>query len=362
MLAIIILCTLTLIACTRVPVQNSSEKTQSLLQKLVQTATHSGSTPPPEILPKVKQPGKSFSLPGAKWVPQTFNNCAPATTSMLLQYFGRTISQVETKNALRTNPNDKNVFTPEIQTYLKNNFNLESKLGFGGDLQLLKTLFVNGFYVMVEDWLHPGEDIGHNTIIRGYDDDRQVVISDDSFIAAGTTFPYEAFYTNQWKAFNYEYLVVYRKDQEPLLKAVLGSRWNDDAMWQHAVDVNTRETQEHPQDMYAWFNLGSSYYGQGQFSKAKDAFVRAKAIGWPKRMLWYQIQPIQTYNKLGEYQQALTLINEGLAGNQEFAELHYEAAIAYKGLGQLDRAKDEVRTTLQYAPAYAPALELATHL
>ncbi|HSW89664.1 MAG TPA: C39 family peptidase [Patescibacteria group bacterium] len=354
--------TLLFSACTQNGQVATLEQKPSLLQALISTATKSGATPVPEKLPAYKSPGREFSLPGAKWVPQSYNNCAPATTSMILQYFGHSVSQVETKQALRTTSGDKNVFTPEIQTYLKNTYNLESKLGFGGDLQMLKTLFTNGFYVMVEDWLHPGEDIGHNTIIRGFDDDRQVVISDDSFIGAGVTFPYDVFVNNQWKAFNREYLIVYTKDKEPLLKAILASRFDDKAMWQHAIDINTSETKSAPNDMYAWFNLGSSYYGAGSFSQAKTAFDKAKAIGWPRRMLWYQIQPIQTYNKVGEYQKALDLIAEGLAGNQEFAELHYEAAVAYKGLGQLDRARSEVQLALSFAPKYAPALVLSKQL
>jgi hypothetical protein len=39
------------------------------------------------------EPGERALLPGATWVPQTFNNCGPATTSMILQYFGHTVSQ-----------------------------------------------------------------------------------------------------------------------------------------------------------------------------------------------------------------------------------------------------------------------------
>ena len=54
------------------------------------TYTPPAKTSPAEVnnLTKPKEPGVKALLPGAKWVPQTFNNCGPATTSMVLQYFG----------------------------------------------------------------------------------------------------------------------------------------------------------------------------------------------------------------------------------------------------------------------------------
>ena len=123
-----------------------------------------------------KEPGAKALLPGATWAPQTFNNCGPATTSMILQYFGFTVSQEKTKAKLRTNGDDKKVFTYEMAAYIQKEFGVESKLLYGGDIHMLKRLIANGFYVVVEDWLHPNEDIGHVTIIRGFDDEQGVLI------------------------------------------------------------------------------------------------------------------------------------------------------------------------------------------
>jgi len=76
-------------------------------------------------------------------------------------------------------------------------------------------------------------------------------------------------------------------------------------------------------------------------------------------MLWYQIQPVQTYNELGEYQKALELAQIGLAANDSFAELHLESAIAYKGLGNLDLARQEVDKALASAPNFQAARDFA---
>ena len=309
-----------------------------------------------------KPAGTKALLPGATWVPQTFNNCGPATTSMLLQYFGHKVSQEETKAALRTNPTDTNVFSYEIADYLKSGYGIDSKLFYNGDITLLKTLIANGFYVMVEDWLHPNEDIGHTTILRGYDDEKGVFISDDSFIGVNITYKYAIFDEGQWKPFNREYLVLYRKEQEPILRAIIGENWDGKRMYRNAVKTNLEAVDKDPGDMYSWFNLGTSYYELGEYEKAKEAFEKSRAIGWPRRMLWYQIQPVQTYNELGEYQKALELAQIGLAANDSFSELHLESAISYKGLGNLDLARQEVQKALDSSPNYAPALEFAKSL
>ncbi len=316
----------------------------------------------PEIGAIHRPAGKKAILPAAKWVPQTYNNCGPATTSMVLQYFGKNVSQEETKAALRSNPTDSNVFTYEIRDYLKNKWGVESKLMYNGSVELIKTLISNGFYVVIEDTLHPNEDIGHTTIIRGFDDDQGILIADDSFLGTGITYPYEEFEEKQWKPFNHEYLPVYTKDKEAVLRSIIGDNWDEEVMYKNAIDRNEAAILKDPKDMYAWFNLGTSYFGLHDYEKAKVAFERSREIGWPMRMLWYQIQPVQTYNKVGEYDKALELANLGLRFNDSFAELHLEKAIAYKGMNDLVAARTEVEKALSFAPNFKPARDYLASL
>jgi len=332
------------------PVDGQETKTPSILdlpifkEKVVEPAV------------EFKQPGVSAVLPSAKWVSQSYNNCGPATTAMALQYFGYNVSQVETKDALRTNPSDSNVFTYEIRDYLKNNYNIEGKLLFNGNVQILKTLLTNGIYLVMENWLRPNEDIGHNMTIRGYDDELGVFIADDPYFGVGVKYKYESFEQGQWKPFNREYMPIYRIEQEPLVKAIIGRDWDEKTMYQGAVKTSKVEIEKNKDDMYAWFNLGTSYYALGDYKAAREAFERSRAIGWPMRMLWYQIQPVQTYNKLGEYQKALELAKIGLATYEPFAELYLESAIAYKGMSDLVKAREKIDRALVLAPNYMPAL------
>ncbi len=87
-----------------------------------------------------------------------------------------------------------------------------------------------------------------------------------------------------------------------------------------------------------------------EYEKAKIAFEHSRTLGWPRRMLWYQIEPVMNYNKLGEFNKALELSRIGLADNESFAELHLQSAIAYQGLGDLVRAREEMDKVMLYAP------------
>ncbi len=300
-----------------------------------------------------QKPGLSFDLPKAKWVPQTFNNCGPAATAMVLQYFGYSVSQIETKEHLRTNADDKNVFINEISSYIKNDYNVDNKVFFNGDLQTIKTLVTNGVYVVVEDWLHPNEDIGHVLIIHGFDDTEGVFIADDPFFGVGIKYPYKIWEEGQWKPYNREFMPVYLREKEGLVKSILGENWDEKTMYQNSVARNLKDTQTNPNDMYAWFNLGTSYYGLEEYEQAKNSFEKSQTIGWPHRMLWYNIQPVQTYNKLRLYQKAIDTANLGLWFNDNYAEMHYEKAYAYKKLGDEAKYKIELDKTLELDPNFS---------
>ncbi len=200
-----------------------------------------------------KIPPISFELPKATWVPQTFNNCGPAATSMTLQYFGFNVSQEETK----------------VSRYLKNDYGIQNKVLFNGELKTIKTLVANGIYVVVEDWLHPGEDIGHVLIIRGYDDGSGVLIADDSYFGVGIKYPYSTWDETQWKPYNREFMPVYRSENENLVKEIIGENWDETKMYQNSILRNQKDVDVNPNDMYAWFNLGTSYYALGNYEKAR---------------------------------------------------------------------------------------------
>jgi hypothetical protein len=53
--------------------------------------------------------------------------------------------------------------------------------------------------------------------------------------------------------------------------------------------------------------LGASLHHLGQEADAANAFDRARKIGLPWRMLWYQFDMFETYLSTGRYQDVLDL-------------------------------------------------------
>jgi len=111
--------------------------------------------------------------------PQTWNNCAPVSTKMVLSYYGITVTQDEASFALRPHRDDKHVDAGQVSRYL-DGFGLKALFREAGDAGKIKTLLSNGIPVMVAQWLLTGDDIGHYRVLRGYDDAQGVWINGDS--------------------------------------------------------------------------------------------------------------------------------------------------------------------------------------
>ena len=79
---------------------------------------------------KIKKPGNYALLENPKHVYQTFNNCGPATLSMMLSWYGETVSQKDLGDKMRPHQvasgdnDDKTIFTYEFVDWAK-------KYGFG---------------------------------------------------------------------------------------------------------------------------------------------------------------------------------------------------------------------------------------
>ena len=73
-----------------------------------------------------------------------------------------------------------------------------------------------------------------------------------------------------------------------------------------AVKIALEEIRENPKVVYPYFNLSTSFYYLGDFQKSTAYFEKVEKR-LPKRMLWYQIEPILAYQKLGKYQRVFEL-------------------------------------------------------
>lgn len=268
-------------------------KVQPTAQEETATIGLSSASPTPVPSPTAVPLPASFSLPPARWIGQTYNNCGPATVAQLLQYFGYEVDQATTKAKLRSGSDDKNVTLDEVSAYLKQDFGLESQVLINGNIPILKQLLAAGIPVVVEEWLRPNEDIGHVLLLRGYDDDRGGFVADDVYLGPNRFFPYEQFEWDQWQPFNRIYLPVYRPQQEETVRRIVGEDWDRDLMYRRALAAAQAETGLFPENAYSWLNLGSIALTLGETDLADRSLERSRSLGWPARLLWYRVDILE---------------------------------------------------------------------
>jgi Peptidase_C39 like family len=182
----------------------------------------------PTITP-TSMPGEVL-LSGVKFVHQhdKWNYCAPANMSMMLSYWGVNVSREAIAAVVKPFDEDKNVMPYELVDYVNQNTSLKALVRMGGDLDTLKNLLANHFVVLVEKAIFYPDTLsgkitwmGHYNTLVGYDDTAQQVITMDSLygtaeqpsLGINLRIPYSEF-INQWRDFNYIFLVVYPPEKE----------------------------------------------------------------------------------------------------------------------------------------------------
>jgi tetratricopeptide (TPR) repeat protein len=293
------------------------------LYQEIKTTSMQKQTQTPAIQPN--KPGASTIIPMRTHAFQTFNNCGPASLSMLLSYSDINISQQELGLRLRPYQNqigdndDKSVTLEEMAEEAKH-YNLIPYHRPSGSLELLKLFIANDIPVVVRTWLHPGEDIGHYRLVRGYDDATGEIIQDDSFEGKDLRFPYQLF-LSLWQPFNYEFLIAVPKEKDELARSILKEYGDEKTAWQHAYDTAHDEADKNPNDFYPVFNQSIALFYLKDYEKSIQLFESVQNR-LPARMLWYQTEPAEAYLQTKQYDKLFQLTDQMLVNNRAFSEIY----------------------------------------
>lgn len=283
---------------------------------------------------------------------QTFNNCGPATLSMALSFYGVTASQGELGGKIRPWQNqsgdndDKNIFSYEFVDWAKT-YGLEGINRPNGTIDLLKRFTANGIPVIVKTWLNVNDDIGHFRIVRGFDEEKKVIIQDDSYHGPNKRIPYYDF-LSMWQPFGYDYIVIYTKDMEPKVRAIIGDDADQKTAWQNALARADKEKGLSPESVYPTFNASVASYYLGDYEKTISEFEKVESK-LPRRMLWYQIEPILAYQELKNFDRVFEISNRILEnGDRAFSELYLIRGEIYLAQGDKERARQEFELAVKY--------------
>ncbi len=293
---------------------------------------------------------------------QGWNNCGPTTIAMDLNFFGKTTTQKEAAAVLKPDPNDKNVGPDELAEYA-HTVGMGGIYRINGNLGMLKALLSNDIPVIVEHWFipEPNDEMGHYKLLKGYDDDAQLFIANDSYNGPNIHIGYAEF-DRLWKVFDRTYVVVYPLDKEPIVKAIIGQDWDDKTMWQRSLAGAQTDVSQDQNDKFAWFNLGTSLEGLGRPQEAAKAFDQARRLDLPWRMLWYQFGPFEAYMAVGRYQDVLSLADANLKTANNLEESYFYRGKALQAMGQSDEARKAYEQAVKLNTNYQRAKDALSQL
>jgi tetratricopeptide (TPR) repeat protein len=303
-------------------------------------------------------------LPGITHIWQTWNNCGPATLAMYLSHFGQPVKQDTVGAQLRPDPDDKNVSLEEMAAYARSR-GLSATVRVNGDADRLRRLIAAGVPVLIETWHQerPNDGMGHYRLLVGYDDGAGQWIAYDSYDArdlvkgqpyTGIHLPYAE--TEQlWAVFNRLYLVVYDANAAPAILPILNEDVDEATLWTRALARAQAEVQARPDDPYAWFNLGSDLVALGRYKEAGQAYDRARRIGLPWRMLWYQFGPFHAYYEIGRYDEVIALAEHTIATARQTEEAFYWRGLAQKAKGDTAAARASWQRAIELNPHFTDA-------
>lgn len=328
-------------------------------------------TPSPSPTPLASR----VDLGGVKYEDQhgRFNYCAPASLSMALSFWGWEGNRDVVGPVIKPDAKDKNVMPYEMVDYIRTEAGLGAVLRSAGDLQTLKRLIAGGFPVLVEKGVY-FRDIsgivswmGHYEVLNGYDDEQQVFIGQDAFIGPDQLVPYEKL-IESWRAFNYDYIVIYPPEREAEVMALLGEDADEAANLQRAAQRASEEIFQTTgiDQFFAWYNRGTSLQRLQDFTGAAAAYDEAFAIfptieekDRPWRMIWYATGPYFAYFYTGRYYDVIGLADntlEAIQGDKNLEETYYWRGMAKAALGDTSGAIEDFRKALKYHPGFEPAV------
>jgi len=326
-------------------------------------------TLPPTPTPSATPLPERVVLEGVVHEYQQFNNCGPANLAMTLSFWGWRGDQRDTRSFLRPNlkVDDKNVNPSEMVEFVERFAGMRAFVRYGGDLDLLRRLVAAGFPVLIEAGHHPPDDwwMGHYLVVSGYDDQQQKLIVQDSLVSPDLSMGYADLAEGWWRDFNYVLIVIAPPERSAEALELLGPFADPQQSFQIAA---LRASQEIPEltgraQFFAWFNLGSSRVGLGDYSGAAEAYDQAFAVYptlpeamRPYRLMWYVAGPYEAYYHTGRYEDVVQLANTTFAwvGQPVLEESYYWRGMANLALGKQNLAVADFRKAVGLNPNYAP--------
>jgi hypothetical protein len=313
----------------------------------------------PAVGPAIRLPEvpRSQQLAGFEHEYQQPNNCGPATLAIAMRYWGWQGTQNTIAAVLKPQLRDKNVRWDELVYYVLTHAGwLDALFRVGGDAGTLERFVSAGIPVIIETGyeLNVGW-VGHYLVVSGYDRDAEVFTVQDVTGGPDRKISYEKT-AALWEQFNHLYVLVFPADKRVEVLRLLGEDEQLDANRYRALRRTRAGTEANAENAFAWFTYGSNLNYFGRYSEAAVAFDRAREIGLPWRMLFYQFGPYIAYFNVGRYQDVIDLATATLQARPALEESYVWRGWALHMLGDTAGARSDFRAALGVNPNFVDAL------
>jgi len=297
-------------------------------------------------------------LTGFKHAYQTWNNCGPATLAMNLSYFDWNGTQADAAKFLKPDVEDKNV-TPWEMAAFAQSIGLNAVVRSNGSLDLIKQFLHAGLPVLIEKGFEPEAELGwmgHYELVIGYSDARGEFIAMDSYTGPNQSVRYADF-DRYWSQFNRTYIIVYDAMQSDTVMQLLGADADSVSNAAGALARAQSEAAADPSNAFAWFNIGTNFVALGEYESAAQAYDRARSLGLPWRMTWYQFGIFEAYYRTGRHTDVLALADATLKSTPYIEELWYYRGLVHQARNEIDAAREQFKQALTYNSNFKPAAD-----
>lgn len=314
-------------------------------------------TPPAEVKSEVQS--ELGTLPNAKlipnlaWVAQTFNNCSSVALMITLSHWGIKDTQeaiaegTRPWNNLKGNNDDKSVTLHELAAYAKAKHGMVTYVRPNGNIELLKKFVANDIPVLTRALMYPKDDIVHYRVIRGYNEAKKIVIESDGVEGKEEEYSYED-WMYMWKDFNYSYLIIVPEGKRKLAESLLADQLNEQTAYEGAKARAQSELAKNPNSLVYKYNNITALYYLGDYEGTIKEFEKIES-GLSRRKLWYQMEPIEAYYKLGKYDRVIAMTDYiANDNNKSISELYVLKGKILESRGDKTGARAEYEKAIYY--------------
>ncbi len=227
-------------------------------------------------------------------IPQTYNNCGPATVAEVLAYWGIARTQGQVQAALRVDGSIVGMTPYGVPSYARD-LGLRTLIGVGGNAALIKHFVQNRLPVIVHQVVSLNDSTGHWRPVEAYDDTQGVFVTSDTYLGAGYRLAYDTF-ARLWAQRGYAFTVLYPAARQVAVSASLSAAgWQKAAAYRHdlvLLEANRLDASpaSAPASAAAAYRYLAMAWDASQLARASDAraFLRqaTRAGASPIEVRW----------------------------------------------------------------------------